>query len=162
MLAFFIIFIFSLLCYLVLTMGSGNILLWSGEEIILGLLFSGVTALALKQTLGIKLNPKFLNPWRGFLFFIYIIGPFLFALTKANFAVAGKVINGKIRPGIIKISPGLNSAFGAVLLANFITLTPGTLTVDMDGENNLYVHYLYLEDKEPKLKEVWWLKKITE
>ncbi len=159
MLAFFIIFIFSLLFYLLLTVGSGDILFWSREEIILGLLFSGVTALALKRLLDLRLDLKFLNPWRGFLFFIYIIGPFLFALTKANLDVARRVITGKIKPRIIKISPGLNSALGATLLANSITLTPGTLTVDIDEENNLYIHCLY---SKPKLKEVWWLKKITE
>lgn len=164
MLTFLIIFVFSLLFYLLLTIGSGNIFLWSGEEIILGFLFSALTALALKQLfnlLEIRLNLKLLNPWKGFLFFIYVIGPFLLALTKANFDVARRVITGKIRPGIVRISPGLNSVFGATLLANSITLTPGTLTVDIDEKNNLYVHCLYFKEKS-KFKEVWWFKKITE
>ena len=167
MLTFLVIFIFSLLFYLFLTIGSGNIFLWSREEIILGLLFSVITALALKQLLGIKLSLKFLNPGRGFLFFIYVIGPFLLALTRSNFDVVRRVITGKIRPGIVKISPGLNSTFGATMMANSITLTPGTLTVDIDEENNLYVHCLYLKKREPRIedfcsKNFWWLKKITE
>ena len=186
MLTFFIIFIFSLLAYLLLTLGSGDVFLWSREEIILGLLFSVLTALALKllfNLLGIKLNSKFLNPWRGFLFFIYIIGPFLLSLTKANFDVVWRIITGKINPGIVEISPKLKTDFGTTLLANSITLTPGTLTVDVDERNNLYVHCLYVhpvksakggakqfnrvKEKSPSIEHVcskspWWIKKITE
>lgn len=191
MLTFFVIFVFSLLTYSLLTLGSGDIFLLSKEEIILGLLFSALTALALKPLFnlldinsvrdyqdkekmqstqisnGVKLNSKFLNPKRGFLFFIYAIGPFLLSLTKANFDVVGRIVTGKIKPGIVKISPQINSSFGITLLANSITLTPGTLTVDIDKQNNLYVHWLWVENKEPRIEQVAknfakWIKKITE
>jgi len=117
--------------------------------------------------LKIKASLIFLNPWRGFLFFIYIIGSFFCALAKSTFDVARMFITGKIKPGIVKISPRLNSSFGITLLANSITLTPGTLTVDIDKENNLYIHWLYVKEKKPKIEQIcsknsWWIKKITE
>ena len=46
-----------------------------------------------------------------------------------------------INPGIVKILTGLSSDMGKSFLANSITLTPGTLTVDIDGEY-LYVHWI--------------------
>jgi multicomponent Na+:H+ antiporter subunit E len=42
---------------------------------------------------------------------------------------------------------------GTLMLANSITLTPGTLTVDIDEEtNDLYVHFINLAD-ETKARE---------
>lgn len=163
-------FIFSLIIYLILTIGSGDILYWSKEEIILGVILSIITGLIIQgifRLLKIKVSQNFLNPLRWGLFFIYIIGPFFFAMTKANFDVAWRIITGKIKPGIVKISPKLKTDFGTTLLANSITLTPGTLTVDIDKENNLYVHWLCVKEREPKIEQVfakksWWIKKITE
>jgi len=167
---FFISFIFSLVIYLTLTFGSGNLFYWSKEEIILGIVLSVITALIagkIFDSLKIKVSPKFLNPIRWLLFLIYIIGPFLFALIKANLEVAYRIITGKIKPGIVKISPGLKTDVGLTLLANSITLTPGTLSVDIDKENNLYIHWLYVKNKEPSIEEVAenftkWIKMITE
>ena len=163
-------FFFSLAVYLVLTIGSGNILYWSKEEIILGITLSVITGLIVSGLFGllkVNLNLKFLNPLRWFLFLVYVLGPFLFGLTKANLEVAYRIITGKIRPGIVKISPKLKTDFGVTLLANSITLTPGTLSVDIDKQNNLYIHWLWVKNKEPKIEEVAenfekWIKMITE
>ena len=46
-----------------------------------------------------------------------------------------------IKPGIVKVRTRLKSRMGRLMLANSITLTPGTLTVEMDGEW-LYVHWV--------------------
>lgn len=167
---FIISFIFSFLTYLLLSIGSGNILYWSQEEIILGIALSVISGLIVGWALDlvkIKVSSKFLNPLRWALFLIYIFGPFLFSLIKANLEVAYRIITRKIRPGIVKISPGLKTDFGTVLLANSITLTPGTLSVDIDKDNNLYVHWLYVKDKTLKISQVAnnfpkWIRRITE
>ena len=56
-----------------------------------------------------------------------------------------------IRPGTIKVKTDLKSDVGLTLLANSITLTPGTTTVDIDKEKGLiYIHWLYIRDDYDK------------
>ena len=85
-----------------------------------------------------------LNPLRLLLFLVYLIGPFFWAMAKANLDVAYRVITGKIRPGIVRLSTGLSTDFGVTLLANSITLTPGTVTVRLDG-GDILVHAIARE-----------------
>jgi multicomponent Na+:H+ antiporter subunit E len=81
------------------------------------------------------------NPGRFLLIPIYVIGPFFLEVIKANLDVAYRVITLNIRPGIIRVSSGLKSDLGIFMLANSITLTPGTITVDIDEEtNDLFIH----------------------
>ena len=64
---------------------------------------------------------------------------------------ANRVITGKINPGIVRISPKLKTDLGVTLLANSITLTPGTLTVDIDEKtNDLYVHWIAVKEEALK------------
>jgi len=165
-----IAFVFSLLTYLFLTAGSGDILVWAMEEIAAGIFLSVLTAFFVSKILSgleIETNLGFFNPIRWVLFFIYAIGPFFWAMTKANLDVAYRVITGRINPGIVKISPELKTDLGITLLANSITLTPGTLSVDLDKENNLYVHWINVKNLEPKIEDVCsnfhrWIRRITE
>lgn len=110
---------------------------------------------------------RLLNPLRWILFIIYLIGPFLFYMIKANIDVAYRVITGRIKPGIVKIETGLKTDLGVTMLANSITLTPGTLTVDVDDKNNLYVHWINVKHKDPKPEQVCgsmlkWVRRIAE
>ncbi len=46
-------------------------------------------------------------------------------------------------PGIVRVEGGLTSITATTVFASLITLTPGTLTMDYDEENdNLYVHWI--------------------
>ena len=55
---FFIFFIFSLIIYFILTVGSGDILYWSKGEIILGIILSIITGLVLQKFLKLlEINP---------------------------------------------------------------------------------------------------------
>jgi multicomponent Na+:H+ antiporter subunit E len=72
-------------------------------------------------------------------------GRFLKALALANLQVAWIVVQPRlpIRPGIIAFRTRHRSDLGVTLLANSITLTPGTLTVDLSTEGDvLYIHAL--------------------
>jgi multicomponent Na+:H+ antiporter subunit E len=91
----------------------------------------------------IKLTPK------SFFYSIGYIFVFIFELFKANFDVAFRVISPKlpINPGIVKVKTNLKSDFGRMMLANSITLTPGTLTVDIKDEF-IYVHWIDVTDKD--------------
>jgi len=89
-------------------------------------------------------------------------------LIKANIDVAYRVITGKINPGIVKISPQLKSDAAITMLANSITLTPGTLSVDIDEDNNdLYIHWINVTDLKPSIEDICgnfpeWVRRIAE
>ena len=66
-------------------------------------------------------------------------------ITKANFDVAYRVLHPRmpIRPGIVAVKTGLKQDAAKLMLANSITLTPGTFTVDIIGDT-LLVHWIYV------------------
>jgi multicomponent Na+:H+ antiporter subunit E len=74
---------------------------------------------------------------------------FLKELVKSNLRLAGIVLSPALplHPGIVKVRTRLKSRMGRLLLANSITLTPGTLTVEMDGEW-LYIHWVTVESED--------------
>jgi multicomponent Na+:H+ antiporter subunit E len=174
MLAFFVTAIVAFIFYLLLTLGSGTIGAWSLEEWISGAVLSLIVgAIASRVAFnrkepGKKNSFRMLNPLRLLLFLVYLIGPFLWAMAKANLDVAYRVITGKIRPGIVRVSSGLTTDFGITLLANSITLTPGTLSVDVDEESgDLFVHWINVRDVDPSAKAVCgsfpdWARRIAE
>jgi multicomponent Na+:H+ antiporter subunit E len=53
-----------------------------------------------------------------------------------------------IRPGIVKVRTRLQTEMARTFLANSITLTPGTLSVDMI-EDHLYVHWINIVSEDP-------------
>lgn len=68
-------------------------------------------------------------------------------MVKANLDVAYRVLHPKmpIRPGIVEVTPGIESDMGKLILANSITLTPGTLSMDYI-DDKLYIHWINVED----------------
>lgn len=65
-------------------------------------------------------------------------------IFKANIGVLKIVLNGKTDPYIRTIQTPLKTKMARVLLANSITLTPGTVTIQLDGDK-LTVHCLTRE-----------------
>jgi len=155
MLAFVITTLICFVTYLSLTTGSGDVVgLWSIEELLFGLILSLIAGFISHATF-LKNDMRMLNPVRWILFLVYLIGPFFIALAKANFDVAFRVLTGKINPGIVKISPDLKTDLGVTMLANSITLTPGTLTVDVDEDSkDFYIHWINVDEKALNKKTV--------
>lgn len=93
---------------------------------------------------------KFFNPRRWFWLLVYL-AVFLWSCIKANFDVAYRVLHPKmpIRPGIVKVRTTLKSEFAKMILANSITMTPGTLTVDII-DDYFYVHWIYIRSDDPE------------
>ncbi len=96
-----------------------------------------------------------LNPKRFFTLLFYAVIIFPIELIKANLDVAFRALNPKlpIKPGIVKVPVYLKSEYAQSMLANSITLTPGTITVDMaeeDGQLNYYIHWIDVKSQEPK------------
>jgi len=68
----------------------------------------------------------------------------------------------------LKISPDLKTDASITFLANSITLTPGTLSVDIDEKNNdLYIHWINVTSVKPEIEEICgtfpkWARRIAE
>jgi multicomponent Na+:H+ antiporter subunit E len=76
-------------------------------------------------------------------------GYFFRELVRSNFRLAAIVVSPSlpINPGIVKVRTRLKSRMGRLMLANSITLTPGTLTVEIIDEW-LYVHWVTVESTD--------------
>ena len=110
---------------------------------------------------------KGLSPRRWWNFMCYLFGPFAAALWEANWDVAKRVITGELNPGIVKFDPRLKTDKGRMMLANSITLTPGTLTVDVDDDGVFYVHAIYLTSAAPTEADICgnfgqWARRVLE
>lgn len=164
MMTFLVLFLSMLVLYLLLVLGSGSgegIIqqLFSIEEMIASVIMALLTAGIARAMIGKARNRLVTRPYYllykpiifvGYLFYLF------FEMAKANLDVAYRVITGNIRPGIVRIKPKLETALGRTFLANSITLTPGTLTVDIDDESgDLFIHWINVGDTssdEAKLK----------
>lgn len=141
---FLITTVVAYVVYLLLTIGSGTVALWSAAELIIGAVLAVVVGAVLRNRF-IGKDLRMLNPKRWVTFLAYL-GPFFFAMAKANVDVAYRVITGRINPAIVKINPQLKTDMSLTMLANSITLTPGTLSVDVKPETNeLYVHWINVD-----------------
>ena len=89
--------------------------------------------------------------------YIKFIPIFLKNLIQSNIEVAKIVLNPKlpINTGIVKLKTTLKSDYDKLILANAITLTPGTITMELEGED-LYVHVLDIKtlDRDTLQKEI--------
>jgi multicomponent Na+:H+ antiporter subunit E len=94
---------------------------------------------------------KFLQPHRYFWLIIYL-PIFLWACIKANFDVAYRVLHPSmpIKPGIVKVKTKLKSDFAKTILANSITMTPGTISVDII-DDYLYIHWIFIKSDDPEV-----------
>ena len=94
---------------------------------------------------------KFLQPKRYFWFIIYLF-IFIWECIKANIDVAYRVLHPAmpIRPGIVKVRTTWKSDFAKMLLANSITMTPGTISVDII-DDYLYIHWIYVKSEDPEV-----------
>jgi multicomponent Na+:H+ antiporter subunit E len=94
---------------------------------------------------------KFLHPQRYFWLLLYLI-IFIWECIKANFDVAYRVLHPAmpIKPGIVKVKTELKSDFARTILANSVTMTPGTITVDIIGDY-LYIHWIYIQSDDPEV-----------
>ena len=83
---------------------------------------------------------------------------YLWQLVKSNFRVAYDVMTPgfQVRPGVIAVPLDAETDIEITLLANLITLTPGTLSLDLsDDRKTLYVHVMYLDpDVEKTRREI--------
>jgi multicomponent Na+:H+ antiporter subunit E len=85
---------------------------------------------------------------------LYFIGYVIWEIVLSNLSLAKLVLQPKpkLDPGIIAVPLTVSSGLEIMILASVITLTPGTISVDLgqqpDGRQVLYVHNLIVGDPE--------------
>ncbi len=80
-----------------------------------------------------------------YIWFLWYLVVFTWECIKSNIDVACRIVHPHlpINPGIVKVKTILKTETALTFLANFITLTPGTFTVDIDKEAGvLYIHWI--------------------
>ena len=94
-------------------------------------------------------------PWyhylRKLLLLLLFIPVFFYEAITAALKVSKHVFekDPSFNPGIVKVKTELTDITGLSLLANLITLTPGTLTLDYDrSEKAYYIHWIDVETVE--------------
>lgn len=139
------------------------------QVVVAGLIASAIVAVLFHEILP-KEHRIFLSPVRIFWFLTYL-PVFFYYVMKANMDVVYRALHPKmpINPGIVKIKTNLKTDSGITALANSITLTPGTLTVDLTDDGFLYVHWINVksDDIEQATEHIarkfeWFLEKIFE
>tara|TARA_B110000037_G_C16987707_1_gene451754 strand:- start:399 stop:722 length:324 start_codon:yes stop_codon:yes gene_type:complete len=82
---------------------------------------------------------------------IDLLAFYLLEVVTSNLAVARDVLGSqkRIQPGIVNIKVGDLTDFQAFILANMVTMTPGTLSLDIIPEkHSLTLHTLYAQNPE--------------
>jgi multicomponent Na+:H+ antiporter subunit E len=119
------------------------------QHVSIGLLVSLIVA-AMMGDMFTSYPKKWFQP-RRYSWFIYYILVFAWECMKSNIDVACRVLHPHlpINPGIVKVKTILKTETGLTFLANFITLTPGTFSVDIDQENGyLYIHWIDVKTQD--------------
>ena len=135
---------------------------------------AGLIASALVAVLFHEMLPRehhvFISPVRFFWLLVYL-PVYSYYVIMANFDVVYRALHPKmpINPGIVKIKTNLKTDSAITALANSITLTPGTMTVDVTDDGFLYIHWINVksEDVEEATRIIsqqfeWFIKKIFE
>ena len=80
----------------------------------------------------------------------FLYAGLFYYVMKANLDVVYRALHPQmpIHPGIVKIKTNLKSDSAITALANSITLTPGTLTVDVTEDGYLYVHWINVKSTD--------------
>jgi len=139
------------------------------QVVVAGLIASFLVAMLFHDMLP-KEHHVFVSPIRLFWFLVYV-PVFFYYVVRANLDVVYRALHPAmpIKPGIVKIKTNLKTDSAITALANSITLTPGTLTVDLTDDGYLYVHWINVksDDVEQATQLIsqrfeWFLHKIFE
>ena len=125
------------------------------KELLLGFLVCGITACFSSAFFvqNEKHAGRLLNPVHAIELLWFFVGVFSVELVKSNWAMAKTVFTGKkLKQAIVKVPVhGITDLYGLALLADCITLTPGTITLDVIKEGDvisMYVQWLIMETED--------------
>ena len=138
-------------------------------DIAAGVVVSVFVALVMHEIIRVRFI-RLVNPrsWFWLLVFMFV---FNYYVIKGGLDVSYRVLHPRmpIRPGIVRIKSVLKTETGMSVLANCITLTPGTLTIDVIDDSVFYIHWINVisTDGEEAAKHVlrrfeWFIQRIFE
>lgn len=135
--------IWNLLLGLAWVVLSGD---FTGLNLFVGLVFGYVTLILIEPQLdALKGYPARIPR------IIRFIGFFLKELVQANFRVGFDILTPPwhMQPGVIAMPLEARTEMEITMVANLISLTPGTLSLDVsDDRKVLYIHAMFLDDEE--------------
>lgn len=90
-------------------------------------------------------------------YILFLAGYYLVKLVAANLFIAWDILTPTIRtnPGIIEVETGSAKDVSLLLLMNLVSMTPGTLSIDIDPSRTKFkIHVLYMDRKKETRKEI--------
>jgi len=124
---------------------------FSFENLLVGFLLGFLALFASRRAVG---SPGYFNKV-GKVF--GLLGFFLWELLLANLRVAHDVLTPThyMRPGVIAVPLEAQTDNEITMLSNLLTLTPGTLSLDVSADRKvLYVHAMYIDDPEDVRRKI--------
>jgi multicomponent Na+:H+ antiporter subunit E len=142
----FFTFVFLLIVWIALTSSL------NAEELAVGAISAAFVSAFSYEFLFRKGVRDAINPKRWAYFLAYLPA-YILAEIKAHAKVMYLILHPKmpIKPGIVRVPTNLKTDVGLTALANSITMTPGTLSVEVNEEKScLFVHWIDVEAIEPE------------
>ena len=124
---------------------------FSVVNLILGFCLGGIALFLIREQVGT------FGYYMRALKVLLLFGTFIYELVLSALRVARILISPKIdlKPGIIAYPLTVDRDFEITMLANLITLTPGTLSVDVSEDRKfLFVHCIDAPDHENTIEEI--------
>ncbi|MBN2486980.1 MAG: Na+/H+ antiporter subunit E [Bacteroidales bacterium] len=82
---------------------------------------------------------------------------YLLKLIESNLYIAYDILTPKmhVKPGMIEVPITIRSDFGILLFSNLLSMTPGSLSIDISvDKKQMKVHILYNNNEQKSLKEI--------
>ena len=112
------------------------------EIVVFGLIIAGLMYAFIYKFMGYKPRADIIMA-KKFFYLIQYVFILVKEIVKANFAVIRMITSSRyeLEPAVVRFKTDLKSAPARIMLANSITLTPGTITVSLTGDEYV-VHCL--------------------
>ncbi len=107
---------------------------------------------------------RMLDPSRLWYFCLWYLPVYWWECAKANVDVAYRVLHPRlpIRPALVRVQTGLRSDLALTVLANSISLTPGTISVDVNADTGIiYVHCMSVSPAEMEREATFVVERFT-
>jgi multisubunit Na+/H+ antiporter MnhE subunit len=82
---------------------------------------------------------------------------YLIKLIRSNLFIAYDILTPRMRtnPGFLEVPVHLNTDLGLLLFSNLLSMTPGTLSIDIHPDRRtMLIHVLYLDSESAIRKEI--------
>ncbi len=116
-----------------------------------GVFLAGLLFFYLRKNLSAGIFEKGRGGWKDPFAVVAGIARYFWAVVISNLRVARHIIDFRrpVRPAVLKVYTGEMGELEQTIVANSITLTPGTITVDFSDDGQyVYVHVLEADDVE--------------